>query len=510
MVQQHNPHRAVMYVRMSTESQDYSTDHQRTKIREYAAACNLTLIREYVDDGKSGLDIRRRPGLTSLMKDVQSAQPDFSHIIVYDISRWGRFQDIDEAAYHEHTCRRAGITVVYCGERFTGDSGPYASLLKSMKRVMAAEYSRDLSEKVFAAQSRFITMGFKQGGHAGYGLRRLALKACGTPRAVLEYGETKVSSTDRVILIWGPDNEIAVVRRVYALYLDEGYSERRIVQLLNSENISSEFGRPWTQAMVNSLLTNVKYCGALAYNRRSSKLSVLRTRNEPTKWIVKSDAVAPIIPKELFDAVQAERARRQRRYTKPELASLLQACYVRHGRVNAKIIAADSTMPDPQLLVRSFGSLVSAYDAAGLPRCASYAFIDTKKKLAAMQADLLERTETLALTAGATVERTANCHTLLLNGAVRVRCDVAVPRNPKRGIRNWRILPRPQTDFTITARMEPATGEIADYFLFSQADLTAKPVYLKASNLDQFAFARHVLLETMFGTREVSKAEEPC
>ena len=92
MVQQHNPNRAVMYVRMSTESQDYSTDHQRAKIREYAAACNLTLIREYVDDGKSGLDIRRRAGLTALMKDVQSAKPDFSYIVVYDISRWGRFQ----------------------------------------------------------------------------------------------------------------------------------------------------------------------------------------------------------------------------------------------------------------------------------------------------------------------------------------------------------------------------------------------------------------------------------
>ena len=71
-------------------------------------------------------------------------------------------------------------------------------------------------------------------------------------------------------------------------------------------------------------------------------------------------------------------------------------------------------------------------------------------------------------------------------------------------------MPRPQTDFTITARMEPATGEIADYFLFSQADLAAKPVYLKASNLDEFAFARHVLLETMFGTPGVSKAEDPC
>lgn len=209
--------RVVMYVRMSTESQDYSTDHQRAKIREYSAANGMQIIREYVDDGKSGLDIKRRAGLSSLMRDVQSPEPDFSHIIVYDISRWGRFQDIDEAAYHEHTCRRAGIEVVYCGERFANDGGLYASLLKSMKRVMAAEYSRDLSEKVFAAQCRFIEMGFKQGGHAGFGLRRLAIKACGAPRTILEPGESKFAATDRVILVPGPDDEVATVRRIYSL-----------------------------------------------------------------------------------------------------------------------------------------------------------------------------------------------------------------------------------------------------------------------------------------------------
>ena len=159
---------AVLYVRMSTESQDYSTDHQRANIRAYAAAHAIQIIREYVDDGKSGLDIKRRAGLLSLMRDVQSPQPDFSHILVYDISRWGRFQDIDESAYHEHTCRRAGIEVVYCGEKFAGESGPYASLLKSMKRVMAAEYSRDLSEKVFTESPRLSwrPVGVSQAGMA--------------------------------------------------------------------------------------------------------------------------------------------------------------------------------------------------------------------------------------------------------------------------------------------------------------------------------------------------------
>jgi len=101
-----------MYVRMSTESQDYSTDHQRAVIRSYAAGHGIAIVREYVDDGKNGLDIKRRSGLLSLIRAVQSPYPDFTHIIVFYISRWGRFQDIDEAAYYEHICRRSGIEVI--------------------------------------------------------------------------------------------------------------------------------------------------------------------------------------------------------------------------------------------------------------------------------------------------------------------------------------------------------------------------------------------------------------
>jgi len=501
---------AVAYVRMSTESQDYSTDHQRAAIRQYAAARGILIIREYVDDGKSGLDIKRRAGLLSLMRDVQAPCPDFTHILVFDISRWGRFQDIDESAYHEHTCRRAGIRVVYCGERFTDDGGPYASLLKSMKRVMAAEYSRDLSEKVFAAQARFIEMGFKQGGHAGYGLRRLALKACGTPRAILEYGESKISATDRVVLVWGPDHEVTTVRRVYELYLQQGASEAGLARLLNSEAVLSEFGRPWTQAMINTLLTNVKYCGALAYNRRSCKLSTRRTRNATDLWIVKQEAVAPIIGVEAFAQVQAERARRMRRYSRDELVSLLQSCHCRHGAVNARIIASDPLMPDPQQLVRMFGSLMSAYEAAGLPDSPKYAFVATKRLLAAARAGLQQDVEALAVTAGGAIDQIDSPDMVLVNGRLRVLIEIAVPRNPRRGQRNWRIRGSPNADFTIVGRMEPITGAIVDYFLFSHDDLAPGTIYLKDSNLDQFARMRYPTVRGMFGLDAPSSLESTC
>ncbi|MEH6437353.1 recombinase family protein [Massilia sp. DD77] len=496
---QQNANRAVMYVRMSTESQDYSTDHQRAKISEYAHARGMEIVREYVDDGKSGLDIKRRAGLLSLMRDVQSDQPDFSHIIVYDISRWGRFQDIDEAAYHEHTCRRAGIDVVYCGERFGEDCGPYTSLLKSMKRVMAAEYSRDLSDKVFIAQSRFVEMGFKQGGHAGYGLRRLALKACGTPREILQYGESKVVATDRVILVWGPAEEVAVVRRIYDLYLRVRLSEGTIVRRLNSEQIPSEFGRPWTQHMLKSVLTNVKYCGTLAYNRRSRKLSTPCRHNVRDEWVVNTAALDPIIEPAIFEQAQAERARRTHRYSPSELIDLLQACHGKHGMINTKIIAADPTMPDTKMFAKEFGSLPRAYVAAGLPRTIAFAAADTRKKVLATRKELLDCVIQHAQAGGAIVERTSKPFVLSMNGNLLVRVDASVRRNPRRGLPNWLLTTEPGLDFIIMALMNTAVCPAAEYLLVPTRNLQQKAIYLKTTNFAEHSALKCDSIGAMFG-----------
>src|ERR1700730_9059929 len=166
------PIRAVEYVRMSTEHQKYSTENQGEIIRRYAEQRGLALVRTYEDSGKSGLRIDGRDALKRLIDDVRSGVADFSAILVYDVSRWGRFQDADESAYYEFICKEAGIAVHYCAEQFENDGSLSATIIKSMKRAMAGEYSRELSVKVFAGQCRLIGLGFRQGGMAGYGLRR--------------------------------------------------------------------------------------------------------------------------------------------------------------------------------------------------------------------------------------------------------------------------------------------------------------------------------------------------
>ena len=103
--------RAAQYVRMSTEHQQYSTDNQADKINEYAEKRGIEIIKTYADDGKSGLSIGGRAALQQLISDVETGAADFNVILVYDVSRWGRFQDADESAYYEYICKRAGINV---------------------------------------------------------------------------------------------------------------------------------------------------------------------------------------------------------------------------------------------------------------------------------------------------------------------------------------------------------------------------------------------------------------
>jgi DNA invertase Pin-like site-specific DNA recombinase len=154
-------------------------------------------------------------------------------VLVYDVSRWGRFQDADESAYYEYVCKRAGIAVHYCAEQFANDGSPVATIVKGVKRAMAGEYSRELSAKVFAGQCRLIELGYRQGGIAGYGLRRMRVDAHGQTLGLLRPGERKSLQTDRVILVPGPADEIATVDRIYRLFVEAGKTEAEIAEILN-------------------------------------------------------------------------------------------------------------------------------------------------------------------------------------------------------------------------------------------------------------------------------------
>jgi DNA invertase Pin-like site-specific DNA recombinase len=280
-----NGTKAAAYVRMSTEHQQYSTNNQMDVIVAYAAGRIIEIVKTYSDEGKSGLSMQGQDELARMIADVQNGTAEFDCILVYDVSRWGRFQDADESAYYEYICKRAGIQVHYCAEQFENDGSPAATIIKGVKRAMAGEYSRELSAKVFQGACRLIQMGYKQGGSAGFGLRRMLIDLNGNRKGILKHGEQKSIQTDRVILVAGPAEEVALVRSIYDAFVNDGQTESEIATNLNAKNIKTDLDRLWTRGTVHQVLTNEKYIGNNIYHRTSFKLKKKHVENPPEQWI---------------------------------------------------------------------------------------------------------------------------------------------------------------------------------------------------------------------------------
>lgn len=322
---------AAMYVRMSTDHQKYSTENQADTIREYAARHNIEIIKIYADQGKSGLSLDGRDALKQLIDDVQSGQAGFNVILVLDVTRWGRFQDADESAYYEYICRRAGIDVQYVAEQFENDGSPVSTIVKGVKRAMAGEYSRELSSKVFAGQCRLIELGYRQGGPAGYGLRRMLINEQGEEKGLLKRGEHKSLQTDRVILVPGPEEEIETVRWIYRAFVDDRLVESQIAALLNQRGIRTDWDRPWTRGTVHQILTNEKYIGNNIFNRTSCKLKKRRVINNSDMWVRADNVFEAIVDPRYFYIAQGRIQERSYRISDEDMLTRLKALQERQG-----------------------------------------------------------------------------------------------------------------------------------------------------------------------------------
>lgn len=364
---------AAEYVRMSTDMQAYSIQTQSEAIRAYAHARGISVVRTYSDSGKSGLSLDGRDGLRQLLEDVQNGKAGFKTILVYDVSRWGRFQDVDESAYYEYICRRAGVGVEYCAEQFENDGSSLATIIKNLKRAMAAEYSRELSVKAFAGISRIVELGFRPGGGAGYGYRRLLVDASGAVKCVLASGERKCISTDRVKLVHGPALEVDTVRWIYSAFVHERKSEAQIAAVLNQKGITNSTGGLWSHATINQLLRNEKYIGNNVWNQTSLKLKKRLVQNDPAMWIRADNAFEPIVDRSTFERAQRIlggrrlftcRGRRKG-LSDEQMLEALQRLLSRHGGLSVALIERSSCVPSVVLYTKRFGGLKQAYRLIG-------------------------------------------------------------------------------------------------------------------------------------------------
>lgn len=468
------PSRAAEYVRMSRDHQKYSPENQRTVIAAYAAQRNIEIVRTYIDEGRSGLTIAGRIGLNELITDVQSGRSDFDCILVYDVSRWGRFQDTDESAFYEFICKRAGIAVHYCAECFENDGSLASVLLKSLSRVDAAEFSRKLSRRVFVSHCNFVTLGFWRGAPAGYGLRRQTVDETGKPRTLLMPGEQKHFKLDRVILVPGPKSEIDVVQRIFTDFAHSKMTRTAIANKLNDEGICNSTGHPWTMKTIDDLLRNEKYAGHNVFNRRSAKLKQALIENPPEMWIRRDNSFKPIVSQSLFDQAQTVLSDLGRKPSDQEILSKLKALWRRKRHLSMRLIEKAKSLPDWTVYARRFGSLTNAYKKIGFEPNPRYGYTETGIKI-----DAIIRAEAENIMSNLKADGDASFlpELYLLTIGKRLTLAMAVAWSVSDGTgkrpRRWEVrkLKYSRSDFVLVIRMDAANAQIQDYFLLPAPNL---------------------------------------
>ena len=434
---------AAEYVRMSTEEQANSIRIQQAAIQRYARERGFQVVATYSDAGRSGLGIRNRPGLCRLLNEILTGQDRFRVILVYDVSRWGRFQNTDESAYYEFLCRSAGVPVHYCAEQFENDDRLPNSLLKSLKRSMAAEYSRELAVKVSSGQEKVAAQGFINGGIAGYGFKRAAISLDGKRKVILRLGEWKHIGSDRIVLVPGDKREVNGVQQLFTLAERQQNTPGVIAEELNRRGIKYRGQQVWNYSRVYRILKNEKYIGTCVW-RRTQKLDDGRRHHVPrTRWVITANAFPALVTPEQFARVQAILRRRNTRPPNSEGFYLRQLKRVleKEGNLSANLLKKHNY--SPQCVARCFGNTLRAYRSVGYkPSSHTVRSLDGYAEMQTLKAQLLTHLkemfpERIRVMKHPDVVRR---RLILLDGRVILAVHFCAPVSPLvSGVRRWRL-----------------------------------------------------------------------
>src|SRR3546814_13140820 len=95
---------------------------------------------------------------------------------------------------------------------------PYTTLfrsLKQIKRLQAAEFSRELSGKVIHGQLLQAKIGHKIGGPRRDGFDRMLVDQNDKPLQKLKRGGTKALNSHRVVYVRGSDEEEKTIKDIF-------------------------------------------------------------------------------------------------------------------------------------------------------------------------------------------------------------------------------------------------------------------------------------------------------
>lgn len=290
----------AVYTRVSTkhEEQITSIENQKNHYTDFCERNNYNLVKLYTDEGLSatspnrkeylemlydaGLDIEINKNTNKVKSfEVSDRKPKFHLIITKDVSRFARNVNAVDLV---RQLREKGVNVLFENAGFSTDDNDW-ELRLSLLLTFSQQESLDRSKKVaFAYKQRAANGKFHM-------TRNL-------------YGYRYDKDKKEVSVL---EDEALVVKKIFDLYVNEGYGVKNISNYLNENGIKSKEDKLWTPSSVRRLLVNEKYIGNVILNKytnsgiTSSNKKITRPENE---WKRLEDVIPAIIEKEIWDKAQ--------------------------------------------------------------------------------------------------------------------------------------------------------------------------------------------------------------
>jgi site-specific DNA recombinase len=293
---------AAIYARKSTEQRGM-TDEERSVTRQidhataYATRKGWTVAEDhvYVDDGISGAEFVKRPGLARLMNALRP-HPPFQTVVMSEESRFGREQI--ETAYLFKQITDAGVRVFfYLEDRERTLDSALDKVMLSLTNF-AAEMEREKArQRTYDAMLRKAKAGYVASGKVyGYDNVEVVAAAPGT-----DDKGTRLHVVRRV-----NEEQAAVVRRIFELCAG-GKGFTRIAKALNQDGVTPprNDGRGWAPTAVREMLYRPLYRGQIVWNK-SQKIdrggTKKQRRRSPEEWIQLDAPELRIVPEDLWEA----------------------------------------------------------------------------------------------------------------------------------------------------------------------------------------------------------------
>ncbi len=493
--------KGAIYIRMSTELQVESPENQEREIRAYAESYDIEIIKVYADLGVSGMTAEKREQFQALLDDVESGRNDYRIVLYLDDSRWGRFVDSREAEFYRMQLDRKGVICQACDKPLTMTSSLADRIMTMLKDESASDYCRQLSQKVFIGQCNLVLKGYRQGGPAGFGLRRMLLDEYGKPKQELAIGQRKSLQTERVVLVPGPESERDKICWMYDQFI-AGRRETEIADRLNAEGWLTDFGRPWTRGTVREALTNEKYIGNNLFNRSSGKLKSKLKANPESEWVRKEGAFPSVVDAKRYYTVQNLIRERHRKISDADLLTRLNSLQLQTGRLSAMIIDESENMPPSSVYCTRFGGLLRAYRLIGYIPERDYRYVEINKRLRFLHSDVLSQTVSdIEKVCGRTIFVDPSTNLLELNYNLFISIIISRCFITPSGMRRWKI--RFDTglhpDITVAVRMDSQNESIHDYYILPALEFESNELKLHDENAELLDSFRTDSLEYLLG-----------